>query len=115
MMTPGFDDAGGTTLYMEFDMDSRGAVLGDTDGEFLEAFDDCAAAFIVEKCRLQPEHQWQLQTTGEIVLQVLEALGCIDGSVDCPVAVDSLILRTHGIIREIVPESRRVQRRRIRF
>ncbi len=115
MLTPGFEYAGGTTLCMEFDMDSRGAVLGDTEGEFLEAFDDCAATFIVEKCRLQPEHQWQLQTTGDIVLQVLDALGCIDGSVDCPVAINSLIIRTHGIIREIVPESRRVRRIRIRI
>ncbi len=115
MMTPGLEYAGGTTLCMEFDMDSRGAVLGDTDDEFLEAFDDCAAAFIVEKCRLQPAHQWQLQTTGEIVLQSLEALGCIDGSAPCPVSVSHLVIRTHGIIREIVPESRRVTTSRVRF
>lgn len=109
MMTPGSDYAGGTTLCMEFDMDSRGAVLGNPDDEFFETFDDCAAAFIVEKCRLQPAHQWQLRTTGEIVLQALEALGCVDGSAPCPVSVSNLVIRTHGIIREIVPESRRVR------
>ncbi|MBI1311732.1 hypothetical protein GC176_10605 [bacterium] len=115
MMTPGYAYAGGTTLCMEFDMDSRGAVLGDTDDEFLESFDDCAAAFIVEKCRLQPARQWQLQSTGEIVLQALEALGCVDGSVACPIPISDLILRTHGIIREIVPESRRARPQRLRF
>ncbi len=115
MMTPGFDDAGGTTLCMEFDMDSRGAVLGTTDDDFLEAFDDCAAAFIVEKCRLQPAHQWQLRTTGEIVLQSLDALGCIDRAADCPAPISDLILRTHGIIREIVPESRRATSQTVRF
>lgn len=115
MTTPGFDDAGGTTLCLEFDLDSRRAVLSDTDGDFLEAFEDGAAALIVEKCHQQPAHVWDCQTTGEIVLQTLESLGYLQQTGECPVPISGLLLRTHEIIREIVPASRRSEAISARF
>lgn len=71
------------------------------DADCLGEFDELVAAGIVESLR-QRGFAWSLRATGDVVFDILDREGMLDGS-RLIVSHRDLVLRAHEIARRIVP------------